>query len=293
MQASDYNPAQSPIVFVYDRLRRIHPNWFVEFGRQDGDGWIAGDALVNPDEQPLSALLARIGTRLKTDDRKVIAASFALRFGWSAAVAIAPFLLCLCVPDIRLNNISVKFSDATFFERVSLLEARGVMVRRDGIESHPLVEILNPAATGEKPENHPELLSRLRSMLVDQAGPVIDVLHTWARFSKRALWGQVASSWGAQFTNILGHLGRHHEALAGATVFFGLRGFLNGMCPDFYPVTHCGVTRIYYRRASCCLYYRLPTGSYCASCPLIAQEERVRRNKQWIEKTDHLKHDIT
>jgi ferric iron reductase protein FhuF len=132
--------------------------------------------------------------------------------------------------------------------------------------------------------DNPELVSCLRMMLIEQAEPVIDALYAWSRFSKRALWGQVASSWGAQFTSVLGYLNRHRESLGRARAFFDVPGFIRGMSPAFYPVTHWGKTRIYQRRASCCLYYRLPKTSYCASCPLVSQSERVERNKEWMEK---------
>jgi hypothetical protein len=118
----------SPIVHVYDKLRRLHPNWYVEFGMLSDDGWIPGQALRNPAEGLFGDLLGRIAARLKTDDRKIVAGSFALRFGWASGVAVAPFLLHQCVPDIRLDNVSLKFTEETFFERVCIREPRGVMV---------------------------------------------------------------------------------------------------------------------------------------------------------------------
>jgi hypothetical protein len=40
---------------------------------------------MRADDGPFTALLSRIGERLLTDDRKTIAASFALRFGWTGS----------------------------------------------------------------------------------------------------------------------------------------------------------------------------------------------------------------
>jgi ferric iron reductase protein FhuF len=261
------------LVRIYNELRLLHPDWYVEFGRRSGNGWIPGDALLRPNVPPFSNLLARIGERLMTTDRKVIAASFALRFGWSAAAAVAPYLLKQCVPDLSLDNVSLRFSMHTFFEKLSLHDSDAVVLddssRDNAGESGP----------------GPALQAALRNTLVAQATPVVSALHEWSQFSARAIWGQIASSWGAQFTAILGHLDRHAEALEQARTFFDTPGFIRGMSPRFYPVMHCNVSRIYHRRASCCLYFRLPTGNYCASCPLIPQAESVRRNKEWIEKT--------
>lgn len=55
------------------------------------------------------------------------------------------------------------------------------------------------------------------------------------------------------------------------------------MQPHFYPVTYNQVTHIYHRRATCCRYYLLPQGQYCASCPLLSQKERVQRNQAWMQ----------
>jgi ferric iron reductase protein FhuF len=261
------------LVRIYNELRQLHLDWYVEFGRRSGSGWIPGDDLRRPDVPPFSELLARIGQRLMTSDRKVIAASFALRFGWSAAAAVAPYLLKQCVPDLSLDNVSLKFSAHTFFEKLSLHDSDAIVLD-DSSRDH-----VGGAGPG------PALQAALRTTLVGQAAPVVSALHEWSQFSARAIWGQVASSWGAQFTSIMGHLDRHVEAFEQARTFFDTPGFIRGMSPRFYPVTHCNVTRIYHRRASCCLYYRLPAGNYYASCPLISQAERVRRNKEWIEKT--------
>jgi hypothetical protein len=271
---------------IYDRLRALHPNWYVEFGSRSGEGWIPGLALLNPEGGAFGTLLGRIAARLHTADRKIVAASFALRFGWSAGAAIAPFVLYQCVPDLSLHNIALRFSEQTFFERVAIMQARAVAVR-DSEEEDSLVTILDNiqgGKTNSKPFYHPVLLAKLRDTLSEQARPVIEGLHSWSRFSKRALWGQVASSWGSQFSAIFAHLKRHAEALEYGTEFFADLGFLGAMRPWFYAVAHNGLVRIYHRRASCCLYYRIPDAAYCASCPLVSHAERVRRNKEWIDR---------
>jgi hypothetical protein len=276
---------RSPIALVFKNLRRLHPNWYAEFGIRSGNGWLSGLSLLNPEDAPYRDLLDRIGARLHTPVRKIIAASFALRFGWASGVAIAPFLLYQCVPDVSLENIFLKFSDETFFERVSLDEARGVALCEgklkavSGVETPNTIFDVNATAI-----DNPELTSHLRAALIEQAEPVIDALYDWSRFSKRALWGQIASSWGSQFTAVLGHLNGHLESMERARAFFDVPGFIRGMSPAFHAVSHLNKTRIYQRRASCCLYFRLPNTHYCASCPLVSQSERVKRNKEWMEK---------
>ena len=117
----------SPIVHVYDKLRMLHPNWYVEFGMRSGDGWIPGPALRNPAEGSFGDLLGRIAARLKTNDRKIVAGSFALRFGWASGVAVAPFLLhqCVLIFDWTIGTAGVGFRGHQFrYSRLNILSAR-------------------------------------------------------------------------------------------------------------------------------------------------------------------------
>jgi hypothetical protein len=246
-----------PIAQMYERLRTVHPNWFVEFGPREGDGWIPGEGLRAPVRGPFLDLLSRIGDRLRTPDRGIVAAALALGFGRSSAAAVMPFLLERCVPDIRLENASFKFDRGTLFERVSLHQ---------------------PASMEGMGE--PALLGALRDTLVEQTEPVVDALHLWSNLSRKSLWAQMAASWGAQFVNVFAHLGDPLRALDHLRVFFDDPRVAFRMQPEFYPLTHEGVTRIFQRRGACCYYHRIPEGRNCMSCPLLPREERLRRNQE-------------
>jgi len=247
---------------TYRRLREINAKWHVELGPQHSDGWIAGQHFQRADAAPFLGLLLNIQERLNTTHRKATAASFALRFGWSAAAAFGPYLLDKRVPDVRLENISLRFTQSTLFERVALHQPLEWHSRAPGTDA----------------------LARLRAVLVDQTTPVIEALYQWSKLPRKALWGQIVSSWGAQFGVILGGLDRSDEVLQTARSFFDATGPAFAQRPEFYNVEHCGVTRVYHIRSSCCLYYKIKPESYCASCPLISNAERIARNKAWIER---------
>lgn len=272
-QSSDFET--SPLRSVYAHLRTIHPNWYVVEGVPDEAGWIAGRELTEPERGPLGTLLENIGARLKTQDRKVVAASFALRFGWSSGPAIGPFVVSDCVPDMSLENLAIKFSQ-TLFERVALRTGRATVLRDSQHASLPLAAAV---------DDRDALILTLRRTLIEQASPVVLALSAWSRLNKPAIWGQVLSSWGAQIAAVFAELGRHEEALATIDRFFCADEPAFSLKPRFYPIHHAGVTRVYHRRGSCCLYYRTPAESYCASCPLVEDEERYRRNRAWIEKS--------
>lgn len=72
-------------------LQTIDPKWRIDIGLPtDSPEWIRGSDLRCAAAGPFHSLLERIGERLLISDRRTIAASFALRFGWSSSVAIAP-----------------------------------------------------------------------------------------------------------------------------------------------------------------------------------------------------------
>ncbi len=266
--------APSPMIAMYQALSARHPKWYVEIGQPRGPGWMPGTALMTASEGPFQALLVRIGERLQTADRRTIAASFALRYGWSSGVAMAPYLLYHCVPKIALDNVSFRFHDNTSFERVALDHPEGVMLPQDGVAPHPSIRWLSSPQA---------LLEWLRTSLVQQAQPIVDALYEWSHFSMRGIWGMITSAWGSQFIHIFGEIGEQTHGLPCVRQFFEGHDVVSQMQPQFYPVTYQHVTHVYHRGASCCRYYLLRQGHYCASCPLISQEERLQRQQAWMK----------
>lgn len=264
---------ESPILSIYQALQVRQPRWYVEMGVPDGPGWIRGTALCTASAGPFQALLAQIGDRLQTTDRRTIAASFALRHGWSAGVAMAPYLTHQCVPTLALENVSFKFHANTLFERVALHRPTGVMLGPHEPEAHPLIQWLPDQSA---------LLAYLRTSLIHQAEPIVATLAAWSRFAVKGLWGMITSSWAAQFVQICTELSEQQRGADHARALLAGDDVVAQMQPRFYPVTYRHVTHIYHTRATCCRYYLLPHAEYCANCPLLSQEERVRRNQTWM-----------
>jgi ferric iron reductase protein FhuF len=264
----------SPITGIYRELRGVHPNWHVEIGEPQGTGWICGQDLRTAAQGPFAALLARAGERLRTSDRRTIAASFLMCYSWSCGIAIAPYVFRQCVPNIALDNISLKFHENTFFQMAALHRPEGVMLSQNGFAPHPLIQRLS------SPQ---ELMDTLRNSLMQQAEPIVEALYHWSHFSIRGMWGLVTSSWGSQFFNILGEIGAQERGLPHVRQFFQGNDIVAQMQPDFYPVTFRDVTHIYHRRASCCRFYKMPQGQLCASCPLVSHQERLQRNQAYMQ----------
>jgi ferric iron reductase protein FhuF len=258
---------------VFAELQAHDPKWRVDIGRPEDDaGWILGTDMLRADQGPFHSLLERIGTRFKTKDRMTVAASFALRFGWVASVAIVPCLTRRCVPHVALSNISVKFRENTLFERIAIHEPRGTIA--GGPASSPLIHCV--------PDTH-TLLRVLRAELVDQAQPLVDVLYQWSGFSRKGSWGMITSAWASHFTEVCGRTGSQADVLPSILEFFEGSDEPARMKPKLHPVTLRGVTHLYQRRASCCRYYLLPQGDLCASCPLVSDDERIARNLEFMD----------
>jgi len=265
---------QTPVAAIYDALRALNASWSVDVGRPSGGGWIAGTELRQAATGPFNALLRRIGERQQSADKKTIAASFALRYGWASAMAIAPYLKYRCVPDVSLENISLKFKESTFFERTAIHEARGVTVADDPAARDATITTV---------ASDVDLLRALRAALMEQAAPVVESLHEWSGFARRGTWGMLTSSWAAHITSLHGDSRDQRPALPVLREFFAGDDVVAIMQPRVHEVTHLGVTHLYQRRASCCRIYLLPRQELCASCPLVSQDERLERNRAWMK----------
>ena len=119
---------------------------------------------------------------------------------------------------------------------------------------------------------------------VAQAEPVVDALYDWSGFARRGTWGQLTSSWAAQFTGLCETPDDQRSVQPVIEAFFQGSDVVAIMQPRMHAVTHGPATHLYQRRASCCRWYLLPHGELCASCPLVSHEERLERNRAWMEK---------
>jgi hypothetical protein len=249
--------------------------WRHAIGRPDGPGWIAGEALRDARNGPLHDLLLRIGAGLRTGDRRTIAASFAVRFGWASGVAIGPYLRHRIVPDAGLEHLAFRFSPAGAFEQAALAVPRGAVIEGDPRASHPSITTAPDAAS---------LRRVLRATLVGQSEPIVAALSAWSGFARRGTWGLLTSAWVSQFTAHTGSPRDHRTLLPEIDALFAGSDLVATMRPALQAVTCGGVTHLCQRRASCCREYLLPQGTLCASCPLVSEEERLSRNRDWMRQ---------
>ena len=242
------------------------------FERPAGPGWIAGDDLRDAGSGPFHDLLLRIGAVARTSDRRTIAASFAMRFGYASALAIESYLRERRVPDVALANVSFLFRPSTFFERAVPHDARGWCLAGENDAHRALIAVPTQAA----------LRQALRATLADQAAPVVESLYRWSGFARRGTWGMLTSAWASQFTTYGEPRDDQRGLLPELDAFFAGDDFVAVMRPRLHAVGVGGATHLFQRRASCCRIYLLPGNDLCASCPLVGDAERLARNRAWM-----------
>jgi hypothetical protein len=235
--------------------------------------WIDGSDLRDAGARPFHALLLCIGEVAGTTDRRTIAASFALRFGWSSMIAIQPYLQSRWVPDIALENVAFAFGASTAFERAALRVVRGVVVAGDPRAAE--------ASTSTVPDGD-ALRRTLREALVAQSTPVVAALARWSGFAPRGTWGLLTSAWAAQFAAVVTPRDDQRALVPELDAFFAGDDLVAAMRPRIETISVDGAIRLYQRRASCCRLYLLPDGELCASCPLVGDDERLARNRDWL-----------
>lgn len=248
------------MVETAERLAMINPHWRIHFNQPDGDGWLSGHDLSNAHEGNFNPLLEALGARLQTHRRKVIAASFALRFGWASALLIGPYLLDRRVPEIGLDDVSFRFNAQCLFEQAAMHSS-----------DFPCRENASPAD--------------LQAALVAQTRPVVATLSSWSRYSEHALWGQVTSSWTGQFISILEQLDSKADVLEQAQAFMAASALPDKVLPQIYEMRDGDQVRRYQKRASCCLYFKTSKeAGYCLGCPIATDSWREERVKQLLQQ---------
>ena len=147
------------------------------------DGWIARDALVDPQSGPLASLLERIGQRYVDSRGHAAAVSFMLRFGWSAGPMIAAYLGL--GRSLRYHDYALRFAPSTTLEAVCVHHGEVIDSTADADESR----------------------RRLLDELIAHTEPVLEAQGRASRVSRRALWSMATSTWAAQFVEIAERLG--------------------------------------------------------------------------------------
>lgn len=227
---------------------------------RDRFGWINEADLAAVDAPAQQRLLRALSHEGFGGNRRAVSASILLRYGWSSGyliglwltrgqVAIRPALALRFTSNTVLSEIAVKSCDGFLDETASTRAA---------------------------------LYAALSHELIWRAEPIVEAHHAWSGFSRKALWSMVTSSWAAQFIQISELIGDPERGLTDARHVLGMDARIAAASPDLYVVEAEGKRGACQRRQLCCLWFKGPKRQFCSSCPIIADSERLTRNRACI-----------
>lgn len=220
----------------------LGPFFLVETGPSTALGWRPLTDLYT-DPEPLRARIAYVQAALGSDER--VAASITFQ-GLAARVLSAPLaatmvhgVLPLLTPDVLRFRVS---------------------------EAKPWPLSCDDPADRSTPDPA-DAAANLAELLFDaHLGPLVDAVRAQVAISARLLWGNVASSVAAGKRLV----GEQRPAVADRAAEIAERlleiGPLAGSGELLAPE---GADRMWtFRRRSCCLFYRAPSGGLCGDCVL-------------------------
>ena len=219
----------------------------------------------------LAGAVEAFGRSVGTRDGAVAASLFGQAWTVSATRAA---IACLSgerrVPDVAAAN-SVLLIDATGRPAGVMLKApRFVAVAGDRAASDPSAEVVPDTDA---------LFAWTRRQLFDRhLGPLVDALHDLVPVGRRLLWGNVAAACAGGFAALSGTAIDPERLMADAAALLDSDDAPTCGLAQLFPVEHAGGTRLFVRRETCCLFYRLPDAPpWCLSCRLLSEPERLRR----------------
>ncbi|SDH93194.1 Ferric iron reductase protein FhuF, involved in iron transport [Sinosporangium album] len=201
-----------------------------------------------PDPGVLAARIATVARRLGTDDTRVAAS---IMFQGLAARLWSPPIAAALVHDLLID-----LSPARVYWRA--VESGPLPMRAESLAAW---EVGDPAGAAEP---------LYRMVATDLLEPIAETMRGMVKLAPGLLWGNAASTV-AEAVRAVGR--RHPELLAKAAALGGAlleTGFLKGSG----ELIEGAPGHLFFVRRSCCLYYRLPTGSKCGDCALVRPQER-------------------
>jgi hypothetical protein len=230
---------------------------------------------VLQDSPVLYRMVQDFGRAAGTDENAVAASL--LCQAWAVSVtraAIASLVGARRVPDLASSNTVLSLDGNGKPVGASLLVPRFAALSGDGeVEHAPGAEIL--------PDDE-ALFDWARGRLFDHhLGDLVEALHNLVPVGRRLLWGNVAAATAGAFALLSAQAPYHAEPdrlIGDARRLLDHPESMTWGLAEVFGVPHDRGTRLFVRRQTCCLRYRLPDAPpTCLSCRLVPEPERRRR----------------
>ena len=244
------------------------PDLSARTGHPEGPGWTTVAGLA-ADRALLEALVERIERGCGVRDRPYAGTSLLRIYLWRIlTTSVAAFLLERRLPDLRAENVALRFGDGGFAEELAFIAPRFFALPDDPEAGHPDATVL---------PSKKDFLDRMREALATTHLPaLIPALRDLrVRRGTRALWGTGVDVCAEAFMFIGQSLDLEAEALGFAETMLSGPSPLSGPT-NFFVLDQAGQPKTTRVRNICCLYYKLGNGP-CSTCPRTPHEERLAR----------------
>lgn len=237
--------------------------------REAPAGWLVQDPAG------LYRAVRAFGRSSGTDETAVATSLFVQ--AWAVNItraAVACLVGARRVPDMASSNSVLLLDDDYRPTGVTLVAPRYAAVAGDEeAEADPWADVVS---------DDDALFEWTRARLFDgHLGPLVEALHDLAPVGRRLLWGNVAAATAGAFAALSALPDRPFDPdhlLPEAVRLLDAPGAPTAGLAEVFPVPHDGGTRLFVRRQTCCLRYRLPDAPpTCLSCRLLPEPERRRR----------------
>jgi hypothetical protein len=242
------------------------------------------------DGSGLLQMVRAFGRAAGTDERAVAASLLCQAWAVSVArAAIASLVGARRVPDLSASNTVLSLDGDGRPVGVSLLSPRFAAVAGDDEAAS--------AAGAKILADDDALFAWARARLFDDhLSPLVEALHDLAPVGRRLLWGNVAAATAGGFAVLSAQPPYNLEPdrlIGDAQRLLDWPGSPTCGLAEVFGIPHEGGTRLFVRRQTCCLRYRLPDAPpTCLSCRLVPESERRRRIALRLEPAVSYEHPL-
>lgn len=237
-------------------------------GVPDGPGWVPA-ANIAGNYELLEEMMSRIERGCGLENRAYAGTSLLRIYLWRILTpAVAAFLTERRLPDLRVENVMIRFGESGYAEDVIFVGPRFAALPDDPEAGHSDAVVL---------PSEDEILARMRAALSETHLPALipALRELRVRRGTRVLWRAAADVCAEAFLFVGRDLGREAEAREFAGKLLDNPSPLSGPA-NFIVLEHAGGSEASRVRNTCCLYYKIGNGA-CFTCPRTTDEERLRR----------------
>jgi hypothetical protein len=237
-------------------------------GVPDEPGWVTVADLAT-DRVLLAGIVGRIGRGYGTDDRAFAGTTLLRDCLWRVlAAAVAALLSERRLPDLHARNVGLRFGEDGLVADLAFARRRFFALPDDPEAGHPDAVVVPSDGA---------LLAEIRAALSETYLPALIPALRGLRVRRgtRVLQCAAADVCAEAFMFVGRGLGREAEGCALA------ERLLAGPSPlssptNYYVLRYPGGSEMTRVRNTCCLYYKVGSGT-CFTCPRTSNEERLLR----------------